>query len=635
MRQILANIPAIGAFRVNLHNESETVIKFFGDKELTRLEKIDHLGAASVAFSGISHKRYEYVLLQCAIAQLVAKLYKDNDYLALASKVEIAGVVNKISSGEELLKSWILLSNIGHPCWTFATERSLLAGALEFGKLKDWLISGAIESDLKDWAENVIESYNEHQARYLITLLRIRVEKPHDPRKRLFRQIIKNRVLETDKLDFTNPESARKLSRLRDLSRNIQLLSMVALDSHYSHSPIRLELLPAIQELAESSMGGARKERFLNVIRSTAGWLADEVYLHPRAVAAQKSCEIMSTRKAVRRFRNSWSFSNGQKQFLADVMDHGFCKPDSKYLEPLVRLTFPLSSQRLMTTPNKLNRNIRVTEEIGVNNQSIACVDDNHYSKTTFLDVFYKPKKIKKHEFGNTYARLINWLIKSIEADALESVRNVLPQGSRTSDSVEKTRSRILHRLLSYNEQHLMRICISVIKNVIPQGYSVVITDSTNQTQNPPISWKLADSKETQFSDSPSKIGEALGTASGINNKCRVHELEVLNNVFNKTKNNLVVCIYSPICIVDEHGKKADEWDGLILDSGENNLNLKIIEAKSGGGKKSRANDAFKQLSETRSILTARFKFKTSRKRLHGLGAILDVSLWKRSDTTN
>jgi hypothetical protein len=81
-----------------MHCESERIIQFFGDDELARLGRIDHLGAATPAFPGINHKRLEYVLLQCAIAQIVAKLYKDNPDLALANTVELSGTSSQASS---------------------------------------------------------------------------------------------------------------------------------------------------------------------------------------------------------------------------------------------------------------------------------------------------------------------------------------------------------------------------------------------------------------------------------------------------------------------------------------------------------------------------------------------------------
>ncbi len=266
MRPITANLPALGAFRVNLHCESERLVDFFGNEELARLGQIDHLGAATVAFPGINHTRLEYVLLQCAIAQIVAKLYKDNSDLAIANKVELSGVSEKVSSAEELLKSWALLGNIGHPNWTFSTERVLLNGAASNTKLFNWLISGAIEPDLENWARTVVNSFDDKRARLIVTLLRLKEQNPRDPRKNLFRQMIRNFVIPVNELEFSSPGARQKLARLRWLHDQIQLLAMVTLDAYHSHSPVRLQLLPALQEMAESATQMSRHQRFIDVV---------------------------------------------------------------------------------------------------------------------------------------------------------------------------------------------------------------------------------------------------------------------------------------------------------------------------------------------------------------------------------
>ncbi|MFC1353543.1 MAG: hypothetical protein G8D89_14215 [gamma proteobacterium symbiont of Clathrolucina costata] len=406
MRQIQANLPAIGAFRVNLYNESEALIDFFGDEELARLGRIDHLGAATVVFSGINHTRLEYVLIQCAIAQLVAKLYKDNAELALANSVEIDGASQTVSSGEELLKCWAILSNIGHPNWTFTTEQALLSSAMKNTGLRNWLISGAVEKDINDWARQVVENYDDRNARHVLSLLRLKEERPNDPRKKLFRQMIRNRVLNPSTFNLMSPASRIKLVRLRSLSRNIQLLSMVALDAYHSHSPVRLELLPAIQELAESATHTSRLKRFFNVLESAAGWLADEVYLHPQAVAAQRAYEIRATRKALRRFKLHGSTREERSQFLKSVMADGFGQPKASELKPLVRLSFTSFPPRMLGGDHRHSRVERLNKEIGVNPNSLVCVDNNLFSRSTFVDVLYRPNDLTSMQFGQTYRQL-------------------------------------------------------------------------------------------------------------------------------------------------------------------------------------------------------------------------------------
>ena len=627
LRQIQANLPAIGAFKVNLYTESEKLVNFFGDEELARLGRINHLGAASVAFSGINHTRLEYVLIQCAIAQMVSKLYKDNADLALANTVELDGLSSEISSGEELLKCWAIIGNIGHPNWTFTTERALLDGALKDNDLRKWLISGAIEKDLKTWAKRVVDNYEIFRARYVLALLRLREERPSDPRKKLFRQIVRNKVLPLGGLLGGSPAAREKLGRLRFLSRNIQLLSMVTLDAYHSHSPIRLEILPAIQELAESATQTSRLKRFFKVLESTAGWLAEEVYLHPKAVAAQRSYEIKASQKALKRFRRLGSSIDARNQFLNSVMADGFGRPKTGDYEPLVRLSFPLFTTRMLSGGHRNSRVELLTKEIGVSTNSIVCVDDNNFSNITFIDVLYRPNQLTAAQFGLTYRKLVLWLLKSIEADSLESIRRFLSPTRRSGEGAEETRIRILRNRLTRSETHLSRIIVSIIENVIPEGWSASIDTPSPDSHKYHIGWKLIDSRGVPFDEMTKKLEQHQKEAIAWGNNARFHELCALEEVVKTSDGALVAAMLLPIILRNPHGHKKDEWDGVVFEITETQTNLIIVEAKGGASKAKRANLAFKQLEDTRRILRSRYQFKTKRARLPRLGASLQVYL--------
>jgi hypothetical protein len=47
---------------------------------LKNKKKIAHLGVATEVFSGITHTRYDYLLLQLAIVKLISKLFKDGAF---------------------------------------------------------------------------------------------------------------------------------------------------------------------------------------------------------------------------------------------------------------------------------------------------------------------------------------------------------------------------------------------------------------------------------------------------------------------------------------------------------------------------------------------------------------------------
>lgn len=631
MRQILANLPAIGAFRVYLHKESATLLDFFGEEELARLGRVDHLGAATIAFPGINHTRLEYVLLQCALIQLVAKLYKDNRDLALSNCVELDGVP-RISSGEELLKCWALLGNIGHPNWTFATERAFLDGASQIPGVKRWLLSGAVERDLWMWAHQVLEGSDDRQSRLLLALLRLREERQRDPRKFLFRQLVRNKVLNTTSLTFTNPSAREKLNRLRLQSRYIQLLAMVTLDAYHSHSPVRLQVLPAIQELAEASSGTARLRRFLDVLEATAGWLADEVYLHPRAVAIQRAYEIRGMRKLIRRFRRHGITPDGRQQLLREVMADGFGRPKAEDLKPLVRLTFPRLPSTSLVTGHRHTRITRLNHEIAVPPNSMVCVNENPFLQTTHLDVLYNPAGLTGNQLGHTYQRLVTWLLRGIEAESLETVRRVLPPTGRTDAMrLEDARLRILRSRLKRYENHLLHVISSLVHNIIPHGWIVALEEAAAHANPFDIGWRLTDSRGREFDELMPRLSDLRAELVRLHYTARTVEIDALNAAIDLTTEPLAAAVLRPLVIRDQFGRKKDEWDGAVLEIGSEEVWLTIIEAKGGGKLGQRADIAFDQLAETRALLKARYQFSTRRIRLAGLGACLRVQLWSVS----
>lgn len=293
MKRIQATLPALGTIPIDFHNESEEVVKMMGEKEFQRLRKVAHLGIVSSIFTGANHSREEYMLLQCAVTGLLAKLHKGNESFALSSKVKLNGMPVAISSGEELLKIWSLLGNYGHTKFTYGVERGLLQAAKKNQELYKWLTRCKDIKDIRDWCREVIDDYHDTDMHYVICLARFQFL-----RDRKYYHYIRNLVLPTQEL-FPNNKSAQfKINRLRDLFGRIRMLCMATLDSYYSHQPISIQLNSAILGLSEYTPPIGKTSRFERVLSETNSWLAEELYLHPRSCAATTSYQI-SAEKAI------------------------------------------------------------------------------------------------------------------------------------------------------------------------------------------------------------------------------------------------------------------------------------------------------------------------------------------------
>lgn len=277
MKVIEANLPALGQYNIKFHCESEETFNFLGDAEIRRLDSINHLGVASYVFTGTNHSRLEYVLLQCAIIELLPKFHKGSEALSLSGRVTIPGQKTKISSGEELLKCWALLTNSGHAQYTFGVERSLLNKANEDKAFKDVLLS-RFKGELRRESKRIIDEYDDISFHIIFTLLKIeRLPKGSRLKARLLR-ILRLLILPTDSLGIKTSAEKYKIYRLKKLYKRVRLLSIVALDSYYSHHPIRYDVTSALLSLDSFFSDPGVDSNFIRLLEQTAAWIADELY---------------------------------------------------------------------------------------------------------------------------------------------------------------------------------------------------------------------------------------------------------------------------------------------------------------------------------------------------------------------
>jgi hypothetical protein len=410
--RVKATLPTLGTVAVDFHKESKVVTEFMGEREWTRLRSVPHLGVAASVFTGVHHSRLEYVLLQCAVTGLIAKLHRNDEQFALSNEVTVAGLSSAISSGEELLKIWILLSNFGHAQYTYGVEKSLLQQATDNPEIREWLVNAAQPRDLRRWAEDVIAGYQYSDFRYLLTLLRISQLPPMDRRKNLLRHYLRNLLLPVAQLFPASPVARYKLFRLRELFYRIRLLSMVALDAHYSHHPISINLNSTIIGLADLLPSGNRQSGFDQLLRGAAGWLADELYLHPSAVSAQKEYEIRFSIRFPRRFKSACA-EHRFPQLVDELMTQGLGPPKPHVLAHLVRLTFSEPRRQLLGSSTHYEAVKQLGRDLVENPHSYVSIDFNAYSQAAHVDIFYRKNASNIKIITSIYLRLQRWLLRS------------------------------------------------------------------------------------------------------------------------------------------------------------------------------------------------------------------------------
>lgn len=169
-QRIEADIPILGKVYVNLVDLASQVFNIYKkEDEIIRQKDMSHLGLISKAFKGINHSRYDYLILQCVISELV-----DNNFKGTTSAQGSIKINKKEYSGNDVIKTWFLLSNFGHCKNTIGDEKTFLLKAIQSKGFKSVLLSPLKnDTELKSWAEKVISDFDYLNFHHILAIRRI------------------------------------------------------------------------------------------------------------------------------------------------------------------------------------------------------------------------------------------------------------------------------------------------------------------------------------------------------------------------------------------------------------------------------------------------------------------------------
>ena len=150
------NLSFIGNIRVNFYDFSCELIKIYEkENEFERQKSMKHLGVIADVLESSHHSRYEYLMLQCFLIDVIENTYKGTPNAIGSIKID-----GKEYSGNSLIKTWFLLSNFGHTFKTIGDEKALLLFTNERKGFKSELISSIDDQELKNYAIKVIRKLN-------------------------------------------------------------------------------------------------------------------------------------------------------------------------------------------------------------------------------------------------------------------------------------------------------------------------------------------------------------------------------------------------------------------------------------------------------------------------------------------
>ncbi len=287
------NLPILGITHVTFTKSSLNVIELYNEfKEFERQKEQKQLGIIANAFGNISHTRYDYLMFQAKLSELFRDLdtYKGIEHFTQGT---ITIKTGESLCGDALLKSWFLLSNFGHTKDTYGDEKSLLIHCRKQKQFKAKLLDTIIDEELKTWAKGIIDKFDIRAFHHIISIYRIYQSKINIEKKQI--------ILDHYKLLLINPYlkkngiNHRKLRQLNKHYEVIRALSIITLDGHYSHLPIKLDLLPML--LSRHTHENILKEETLSeYLNRVLNILHDDLYLNKKSVAIQRSYEIKANK---------------------------------------------------------------------------------------------------------------------------------------------------------------------------------------------------------------------------------------------------------------------------------------------------------------------------------------------------
>ncbi len=629
MQQINATLPTLGSCAIQFHKESAELLGALKSHELDRLNGIPHLGVASFAFTGLNHTRLEYMLLQCAVIGLLPKFNIETANLAISSSVRLAGIKTRISSGEELLKCWSILSNAGHMQYTYGVERSLLMHVQADHGLARLLVPRNIPADLNHWCHETIREFRYDRFRYVLILRRICNRLPSRSRlKGRLIHMLRNLLLPVDQLFPTAPVDRHKIFRLRTVFQQVRLLSMVTLDAYYSHHPIRYQIGSAIMDLSSLVKTPGEGSEFIDLMRRTSGFLADELYLHPSAVALQRAYEIRSLEKLSKfggKIRNDKALS----QLLQNARNNGFGKPKQGALAPLYRISFMPVHRSLLGHRNEHKQVTDLEGQLTNSKTTFVAVSHNHATENTHIDVLYSPTATVS-DVGDVCRQTYKWLARALSAEVTRKTRIRRPDTQvawRPTDYAERLLARWLR-----NPSLMRSIFEGIVRFLLPEGYSGALTGyiprytrGAGQLGAFPAYLKLPNGIEVD--DIKLVLDHHLIHNPGGLGHDRLQELRALSVMRVRSSAPFLIACTETYVIRDRFRRQVDEWDGVLLEVANGFVKFTVVEAKNRGSRARNVTEAWNQLAATRSLIRSRHGCKTRRTRIPNLGAALTLDL--------
>ncbi len=443
-RRIDENISILGKVSVNFQKVSTQIFDLYlNEKEVERQKGIPHLGLISEAFSGVNHTRYEYLILQCVISELA-----DNTFKGTSSAQGNIKINGKEYSGNDIIKSWFLLSNFGHCKNTIGDEKALLLKAINRKGLKSYLLNSIKDEELKVWAGKTIDSFDYVSFHHILSIRRVY--------KCLKRKLaVQNEILDIYKIllldssEISLTVNRLKVEQLKMIHKNIRDLAIISLDSRNSSLPITFDILSTVLSF-DFYENRFQQTQASELFHPALSLLIDSLYLHPESQKYQRSYEIDAIQSI-----NTTDYS----EHIEKAIKEGLANPKVCNLRHFLRTTTDLKLSHL-----KENLRLALTVNRGTSNVE-ASLDYNPISAIQIMDFF-----VHKNEFElKQFPRFLTNILGILNDHMTQTVKDLAEEKKSVLQSFDKGLES-----LNLNEQQREQVLTPVNESIFNEAWELI-----------------------------------------------------------------------------------------------------------------------------------------------------------------
>lgn len=589
-------LPSLGNVSINFYCSAQKVAELYAKTdEFNRLKTINHLGLISTVIDGASHTRYEYLMLQCALTDILDKLHKGS-----SNQGELK-IDSKPYKGNGILKSWFLLSNFGHLKNTFADEKALIQFILKRKGFKSRILCPIRNALLKEWCEQVINTFQYENFHYVVAIYRLYKELPRQLEKQdELARLVELLLIDVERISFK--ANRTKIMQLRGLFKKIRDIAIVTIDGHYSHTPLEIDLISSVVSFDEIE-GGVFGKDISSSLSPLRSLLHEEIYLSPAVIAAQRAYEIQALNVMGSRPQNNESYD----EMIETAIREGIVENYVNNLKPFCRIPISPEIQPDTSFYDEF-RNLTIKSRKGCSNIE-SYLDINPYTRVRYAD-FFISSDFQDSDFPRLLFNIsslirdqINHLIKNTGLDywklLFEVERSAEKEGidkQAIDRIVENSNDIIREKILESADKHLFplyqNLLWSAINYFVKDYYRIELDHSRLDYEN--FTFSFPEYTDARLNDT---LADAIAKEAE-DDEDRAHELRMLAHFAKRKHDGFKIACLTRIKILDmtkpPENMIATDIDSALLKISGDKVTLDFMEGKN--MKKNREKTAAKEI---------------------------------------